>query len=213
MLKRHLDNVTNKTAKFDEERKKSEQKMKDLVLNHQNNNTNNKNKDDPEREEKIKKILKDFSEMYSDYGAHRQDELTFHLNQLEKLAAPTTLTKMSLWTLGQKESFFTQPQNNPIAGILRKELEITPAQGRKIIAQRVKIQRLCTNIKSCLQLIAKLKALCEYKQRVFNDRMTKCQEILTPLQVAKLLLWIDDHSSLLENVCPGWGSERIRKRK
>eukprot|EP00558_Chaetoceros_sp_UNC1202_P008858 CAMPEP_0197252662 /NCGR_PEP_ID=MMETSP1429-20130617/62275_1 /TAXON_ID=49237 /ORGANISM="Chaetoceros sp., Strain UNC1202" /LENGTH=140 /DNA_ID=CAMNT_0042715105 /DNA_START=63 /DNA_END=485 /DNA_ORIENTATION=- len=117
---------------------------------------------------------------------------------------------MSLWTLGQSESFFTKPNHNPIAGILRRELEITPTQGRKILAQREKIQKLCSNIKEVLQLIADLKALCQKKQKVFSDRMTKCQEILTPEQVTKLLVWIDDNETVLQNVCPGWGSERIR---
>jgi len=106
--------------------------------------------------------------------------------------------------------FFTKPNHNPIAGILRKELGITPAQGKKILAQRVKIQQLCVNIKEVLQLIVDLKSLCQRKQEMFSDRMNKCQEILTPEQVTKLLVWIDDNAQVLENVCPGWGSERIR---
>ena len=132
---------------------------------------------------------------------------------MAKLAAPTTFTKMSLWTLGQNKSFFTKPQHHPISGILMKELEITPLQGRKILMQRVKIQRCCANIKKGLQLIAELKALCMKKQKIFADRMNKCQEILTPEQVVKLLVWIDENDSLLESACPGWGSERIRDEK
>lgn len=94
-----------------------------------------------------------------------------------------------------------------------KELDITPQQGRKILTQRVKIQNLCSNIKKGLQLIAELKALCMRKQKTFADRMNKCQEILTPEQVVKLLVWIDDNDSVLHSVCPGWGSERIQDKK
>ena len=90
-----------------------------------------------------------------------------------------------------------------------KELDITPVQGRKIIERRDKIRDLNDNIRRALALMAKLKSLCEHKQKVFHDRMTKCQEILSPLQVAKLLVWVDDHADTLEAVCPGWGSERI----
>jgi len=203
MLKRHLDMVKNKTALFEQERKAQEKKMKELVmLSSKGDNTL--------WQKELKSNLEQFSETYSDYGKHRQDELFFHLNQLEKLAAPTTFTKMSLWTLGQNESFFTEPNNHPISGILRKELEITPAQGRKILAERFKIQQLCSNMKEVLQLIADLKALCQKKQKVFSDRMSKCQEILAPEQVTKLLVWIDDNAGVLDNLCPGWGSERIR---
>lgn len=151
--------------------------------------------------------------MYSDHSKQREEELQFHLSQLAKLAAPTTFTKMSLWTLGQNKSFFTKPQNHPISGILMKELEITPQQGRKILMQRAKIQDCCMNIKKGLELIAELKSLCLKKQKIFAERMSKCQEILTPEQVVKLLVWIDDNDSVLESVCPGWGSERIRDRK
>ena len=204
MLKRHLDNVTNKTAKFEEDRRASEKKMKEML------NLCSEKGVCPTIQNELKKNLEQFSETYSDYGKRRQDELFFHLTQLEKLAAPTTFTKMSLWTLGQNETFFTEPNNNPIAGILRKELEITPTQGKKILSQRVKIQALCNNIKEVLQLIVDLKTLCQRKQKVFSDRMNKCQEILTPEQVTKLLVWIDNNEQVLASVCPGWGSERIR---
>ena len=64
----------------------------------------------------------------------------------------------------------------------------------------------------CLVLLGKLKALCEQKTKIFHDRMSKCREILTPRQVVKLILWIDDHSEVLEKVCPGWGSEHLRSK-
>jgi hypothetical protein len=205
-LKRHLEMVRNKTAQFKKKRKMQEQNMKQLVLlSSKGNNI--------QYQKELRASLNQFTETYSDYGKIRQDELFFHLNQLEKSAAPTTFTKMSLWTLGQNESFFTQPKHHPISGILRKELDITPAQVRKIVAQRFKIQALCQNIKEVLQLIADLKALCQKKQKVFSDRMSKCQEILRPEQVTRLLVWIDDHAGVLESVCPGWGSERIQEQE
>jgi len=204
MLKRHHVHVTNKTNKLDQERKEMDNKIHDIVQCAKEKGTLA-----PSVAQELNTILPKFKEMYSDYGNNRKDELAFHLNQLEKLAVPANFTKMSLWTLGQNESFYTKPKLNPIAGILRKELDITPVQGRKIISQREKVQRLCTNIKQCLALIAKLKTLCEHKQRIFHDRLSKVQEILSPLQVAKLLVWIDGHSEVLDGVCPGWGSERI----
>ena len=200
MLKRHLDTIANKSQKFDQERKEAETEMKRLIQ-------------EDAGPEKLNPLLSKFSQMYSDYGSHRHQELTFHLEQLERLAAPTNFTKMGLWTLGQNEGFYTDLKRNPIASILSKELGINPQQGRKILEQRQKIRDLSANLKECLGLLERLKSLCEHKQKVFHDRMSKCQEILTPLQVVKLLLWVDDHSNLLETVCPGWGSERIQPTK
>ena len=119
---------------------------------------------------------------------------------------------MSLWTLSQDNEFFFKPKRNAISGILMEELGITFAQGKKIIEHREKIKSICSNIKVALSLLTTLKLLCEHKQNVFKARMTKCQEILTPLQVGKLLVWLNENSGLLEQVCPGWGAERVKNK-
>jgi predicted nuclease with TOPRIM domain len=205
MLKRHVDTITNRSKKVDEERKAQEQEMKRLM-------------NEGAGPEQLNPLLSKFSEVYSDYGDNRHQELTFHLQQLQRyvvldfmistsycahilvrLVAPTNFTKMGLWTLGQNERFYTDIKRNPIAGILREELRITSQQGRKILEQSQKIRDLSENLKECLRLLGKLKSICEHKQKVFSDRMSKCQEILTPLQVVKLLLWVDDNSNILES--------------
>lgn len=103
----------------------------------------------------------------------------------------------------------TSSKRNPIAGILEKELGITPQQGKKILDQSKKIRALCENLKECLALLATLRSLCERKTKIFHDRIDKCREILTSKQVVKLIAWIHDHSMLLETVCPGWSTEDI----
>ena len=121
------------------------------------------------------------------------------------LVNPTNFTKMGLWTLGQSTR---DPKRNPIAGILVKELTITPQQGKKILDQSEKIRKLCDNLKETHALLVKLKALCEKKTQIFQDRMSKCTQILTSQQVVKLISWISDHTELLESICPGWGTEQ-----
>ena len=117
---------------------------------------------------------------------------------------------MGLWTLGQSPQGW---KKNPIAGILVKELDITPQQGRKILDQSEKVRTLCENLKEAHALLVKLKLLCEKKTRCFQDRMNKCTEILTSSQVAKLIIWINENTQLIENVCPGWGTEHIQSKR
>jgi len=197
-LKRHLQNVSNKAHKFDKEKEEAGKQIAKLV-------------DDPnagpsEMEQSVRK----FSDMYSDYGINRQQELSFHLEQLQRLVNPTNFTKMGLWTLGNGKQ---GTKKNPIAGILVKELDITPQQGRKILDQTEKIRKLCDNLKETHSLLAKLKYLCEKKTQTFQDRMNKCTEILTSQQVVKLIIWINSNTQLLENVCPGWGTEHFQPKK
>ena len=206
LLKRHLDNVLKKTQSFDTERALAERKMREMILQSGQDGHGVQGVHDQE----LRQLLTRFTEMYSDYGKTRQQELKFHLQQLKKLATPTTFTKMSLWTLGQNDQFFHNPKRNSLGAILMKELQISPAQAKKIVERRDRVHSLSTNIKEALDLLEKLRKLCEGKQRVFHDRMSKVQDVLSPIQVVKLLTWVDDNSQVLEQVCPGWGSERIR---
>jgi hypothetical protein len=91
-----------------------------------------------------------------------------------RLANPTNFTKMGLWTLGGGvQALSTSSSNsgnvssntstggspnsgsnrgsnggkNPIAGMLQRELGISAQQGRKILEQRQKIQKVCSNLK------------------------------------------------------------------
>jgi hypothetical protein len=216
-----LENVSNKAHRFDQEKEAAGKRIHALL-------EHNAGRDE------MNAAVREFTEMYSDYGKNRQNELNFHLEQLQRYAIrlgyscalartaaflisfllaclhrlvnPTNFTKMGLWTLGQNS---ISPKQNPIAGILQKELDITPQQGRKILDQSEKIKALCENIKECLVLLAKLRSLCQQKTQIFQDRMDMCREILTTKQVVQLIKWIDDHTELLETVCPGWGTEHI----
>ena len=194
LLKKHLETISSQSQKLDQERKVAETKMRSMF--HSNA---------PDSE--LKPAVHHFTEMYSDYGKKRHQELCFHLEQLQRLANPTNFTKMGLWTLAGEST----TNHNPINSLLQKELNISPAQGRKILEQRQKIRTLCDNLKVTHSLLNKLQTLCGKKTQIFHDRMKLCEEILKPTQVVKLLLWIDENSQILGTVCPGWGSEQMQK--
>lgn len=139
LLKRHLTNIANQSIQFDAERLQQEQKLKHMLEHHADAATMNA-------------AVQVFSDFYSDYGRRRQTELAFHLEQLQRLANPTNFTKLGLWTLGQQ----SQQKKDLIAGILQRELEITPQQGRKILEQRQKIRDVCSNLKEVSSLVSDL---------------------------------------------------------
>lgn len=196
MLKRHLANLSAQSLALDQERDTQQQKMV-LMLEQGADET------------ELDGAVKHFTEMYSDYGRRRHSELNFHLDQLQRLANPTNFTKLGLWTMGQQ----SKNSRNPIAGILQKELGISAQQGKKILEQRKRIQDVCSNLRQCLALLADLRTLCAQKTQIFHDRLSKCREILTPRQVVQLIIWINQNTEMLEQVCPGWGSEHIHSKK
>jgi len=75
ILKRHLDAVLKKTESADLERAQAEQDMREMLQKQGGGVVD---------EEKLQKLVTRFTEMYSDYGKSRQQELRFHLEQLRK---------------------------------------------------------------------------------------------------------------------------------
>jgi hypothetical protein len=71
LLKRHLQNVSNKALRFDQEKEEAGKRIQHLH-------------DADSGPEEMDKAIKEFSDMYSDYGVNRQQELSFHLEQLQR---------------------------------------------------------------------------------------------------------------------------------
>ena len=130
MLKRHLANLSSQSHAIDQERVLQEQRMRTMM-------------EQGGSEDEMDDAVRHFTDMYSDYGRRRHQELSFHLDQLQRLANPTNFTKLGLWTMGQQ----SKNSRNPIAGILQKELGISAQQGKKILEQRKRIQTVCGNLK------------------------------------------------------------------
>lgn len=71
LLKRHLHDVTEQSHKLNQEQRLAQEKIRELWKNNAG-------------EEELDIFVKHFTEMYSDYGKRRQQELVFHLEQLER---------------------------------------------------------------------------------------------------------------------------------
>ena len=80
-------------------------------------------------------MVKRYGELFAEYGASRQKEMDFHLNQLKNLLLPTPTTKMCLWTLQQDKSFY-HSSKSPLWGILSAEIGFTTEQTLKIQSHR-----------------------------------------------------------------------------
>jgi hypothetical protein len=70
LLKRHLHSISDQSHKLVLEQRAAEEKIRQLWK-------------DNAGEKELDAIVKHFTEMYSDYGKRRHQELTFHLEQLE----------------------------------------------------------------------------------------------------------------------------------
>jgi len=63
-----------------------------------------------------------------------------------------------------------------------------------------------------LNLIVKLKTSYGENLKGFHQSMERIRQVLSPMQLMKLLLWIEDNSALIDKASPAWAAERIRFR-
>ncbi|POM73286.1 Hypothetical protein PHPALM_9881 [Phytophthora palmivora] len=158
-------------------------------------------------EKELAEKIDNFKEQYSDYGHGRRSALSYHLHQIERLLLPTQVTKMCIWALRQDDSFWQDEEDETsLPVILAKELGLTEDQKKKIQQQRGSISLICENLKSALGLLAELKTEVTNKNSTLDMEMDKLQNILTPTQRAKFIVWVTNNQACMHLLNKLWRS-------
>ncbi|CAI5726973.1 hypothetical protein KXD40_002358 [Peronospora effusa] len=158
-------------------------------------------------EKELAEKIESFKEKYSDYGHGRRSALSYHLHQIERLLLPTQVTKMCIWALRQDDSFWQDEEDETsLPVILAKELGLSEEQKKKIQQQRGSISLICENLKSALGLLGELKTEVTNKNSTLDMEMDKLQNILTPTQRAKFIVWVTNNQACMHLLNKLWRS-------
>ncbi|KAG6950004.1 hypothetical protein JG688_00014373 [Phytophthora aleatoria] len=158
-------------------------------------------------EKELAEKIDNFKEQYSDYGHGRRSALSYHLHQIERLLLPTQVTKMCIWALRQDDSFWQDEEDETsLPVILAKELGLSEDQKKKIQQQRGSISLICENLKSALGLLAELKTEVTNKNSTLDMEMDKLQNILSPTQRAKFIVWVTNNQACMHLLNKLWRS-------
>ena len=71
-----------------------------------------------------------------------------------------------------------------------RELEITPEQRGRIQNLRTRVKGAVKDLRAAMALLRELRSHVKVKHTSFDERMRELQNILTPMQSAKLILWV-----------------------
>jgi len=238
ILKRHLNSVTSRASKNDEERRQNLDSMKKMMR-------------DPNPDpETLQKVLADFVDCHADYGNRRAQELAFHLDQVHRLASPSQATKLGLWTVAHDPGTL-KGKKPPMVEIMRKELGVSEQQDKRIFEQSASLKAVLKNLNevrstlyhqgvpmaigalthsarsfafppmlACdhsgidlqnLSLISQLKKFIQEKHAFFHERMERFRRVLSPQQAIKCLVWEDTHAETLERLSNAWVTKRIEE--
>lgn len=118
-----------------------------------------------------------------------------NLEQLKRHATPTMLVKLAMWNIAQETGDLNHSRRSPFTIPIKKQLGITDEQDWTIVEQRDKIRSICAKFKKSPALIKKTKTLCDVQTRSVKKEMSQVEKVLTPHQIIKLLVLVDNNNS------------------
>lgn len=163
-------------------------------------------------EQEIAQFLNMYKVTYSDYGPKRREKLHFHLDRIRELLLPTQVTKLSLYSVEQGMDMMARDtviRDDPMAvpdsaaatmslwGILAKELEVSDAQQRQILERRAAIKQVRDNLNDTLSIVKQLEDVTNDKNSALEAQVAELQEILTPSQATKFIIWVKENPAFM----------------
>jgi hypothetical protein len=184
-LTAHVLNVTQRTTEVQKHRLAMEKEMAEKM-----------NDPSGENQAALAELCKRYSDNYSDYGVFRQREVAFHLGNIEKLLVPTLVTKMSLWTLQQEQTFY----QSPVFDSISKALDMSQEQIERIQQGRQRIKALLVQLQESLSLVGQLRTAIAKRHGHYDAQCGGVAAIATPAQTVKFLLWVSEHSAKISRL-------------
>ena len=177
-----------------------------------------------ETTEKIKNIVKEHVEYFSDAGRTRKRLLKYHVSMLKKLLLPTQVTKLCVWGLQQDDEFFedNKQSSEDEAGkpfvldqeseepslwqIICDRLNLTDEQKAGIMENRKHVGAQRRNISEAMKWMAKVESKIEDTLKMNYNTLQSIMGVLTPLQQAKYLVWQEDNAACMQMLEHLWRS-------
>ncbi|UIZ29389.1 hypothetical protein KXD40_003414 [Peronospora effusa] len=163
-------------------------------------------------EQEIAQFLNMYKVTYSDYGPKRREKLHFHLSRIRELLLPTQVTKLSLYSVEQgvdmlqrdhviKEDPMSAPDSATATmslwSILADELKVSGNQQRQILERRAAIKNVRDDLNHTLSIVKKLEDVTDEKNTALEAQVAELQEILTPSQATKFIIWVKENPAFM----------------
>mmetsp|Transcript_35469 Transcript_35469/g.56738 ORF Transcript_35469/g.56738 Transcript_35469/m.56738 type:complete len:267 (-) Transcript_35469:2207-3007(-) len=163
-------------------------------------------------DEQVQNVLETYVKKFSDYGIVRTESIKRHMEQLERLLLPTQVTKMCMWSLHQDDDFYESTSSHSIdAGgegsiwaIVMKEIEASNEQKEKIKGHRMDARLMAKDLRFTTRECDDLKRRMERKNQALGEEMKELQKILTPVQLAKFILWVNNNPASMAMLDKLW---------
>jgi hypothetical protein len=178
-------------------------------------------------EGEIRKEIELLQEKYSDYGRDRTGAITFHLSQLRRCLVPTQTTRTLIWLMTcaptfhnldgtEKPTFYSESELPSLWRQLLEELQPSLEQKKKLVDftadRNSPYPALQQSTDDSNSILDRLDEIMATKNSSLENEMSNIHGLLTPRQIAKFVLWIDQNPVCLHMLELMWPHiDAIRK--
>ena len=170
-------------------------------------------------ESELKAVLKQYVIKFSDYGPDRSRLVEKHMDQLDRLLAPTQISKLCMWSLHQDDEFFrstTIPDGDSadsLWAVMCREIEATPEQQEQFKKYRDNAIQLTRELRFTNRECQDLRQRLKRKNKAFADEMAELSTVLTPAQMARFVLFVSKNHASSAMLSRLWDNECKRIMK
>jgi len=142
---------------------------------------------DEASEAKISELLRQFVAN----SRQRQGQVDAYLDRVEEALTPGLQAKFAMWGLDQNSDFYEKP--GLWTSLMSKEIGLNNDQLNTILSKRAIIHQERVNLAHCERLVRELRSLANTHLRSLHHTMDSIQTVMTPVQLAKFMLWVENN--------------------
>jgi hypothetical protein len=155
-------------------------------------------------EEQINLALKAYSAKFFDFGMERNEAMSRHIQQFDRLLSPMAITKVCMYCLCQDEEFFNSTNQNSLWNVLVKEISCTAEQIDEFKRFRDNARVLTRGLRIAQMEMSGLKERVIRKNKALTEEIREIQSILSPKQFVKLILWCSQNPASVAMLNTVW---------
>jgi hypothetical protein len=168
----------------------------------------------------LRSLLRTYVVRFSDIGEDREKLVEKHMDQLERMLMPSQVTKMCMWTLQQQDFFETAttaaagaPQPVPVEddtesvwATMLRVIQASPDQVEKFKTYREDARTLSRGLRFMTRECADLRQRVSMKNKAVGEEVRALQDILTPTQLAKYLIFVQENPAAISLLARVWNT-------
>jgi hypothetical protein len=136
----------------------------------------------------------------------KQSQTHTHFNQLSSSLIPELHDTFIIWLLSRESEFYTNP--NGLWNSLVKEMEISHEQCTALLALAESMSLHMSRMQELQSFLQSVRSSLESNQIGLNLTIDDVSDILSPLQLCKFILWVNDNHWCAQMLNSIWSAYR-----